>query len=762
MGGRDKPDDFSRSEAIPNRAHNNLVDYPYPTRKFGYFDDNDIAEQTYGMQLTQGKKYREQQNKSVISNSKGDAPKPDNSFQMKYNGPDPLFLENYSISNHEIRDARLKNLRKIKDDFGHNNPYMILDEVPDEKIVNHYDNQSVMSMIAFEGQLYFNSTDQKGFQQTIIRRMNESALMIRTKPNKSYSTVFYETYPRSFHDTDFPPIPASISADQSKLPHKFSAVKWKKIKDIDINRDLYIFNGEASFLDVTQGDVGNCYFMAPLASFIYSAQNQAKDLVYFSEPNVNGLRYSKIGLYSIRLYCDGTKSETLIDDFIPVNQLTGKTAFAKISNNCLWPLLVEKAWAKVTQGYLNVSSGTCLEGLQAITGAPAENFKIEKEAIAQICQKLYKFLKVEKCVMTACTNHSVKDRSLEPCHAYSLLDIYCLDYCWPDNAGQTLQFVQSWNGEYNSNRLVLVKIRNPWGSSDKYSGEWSFESKKWVGNQDIKKKLYGFNRDGIFLLSIEHFKEYFSEFDVAFYSPSRLHTAIRVEALQNNPFASVWMTVSKRDTYFISVTQPNPRIKPPGYTNEPQQPLKRISLLKTPQTPELIDGLAKNRISLYIEKKLEPGYYLLIVTNIDNFKNAVVDVYSSSTVQLREQQKDIQSVIKTIRYGFTCHAKDMPWIHTAQLMRHKHQLLPNGYGYFLFSNETTQSQQATIYLTEFSNLEFLDGPQKSKCGKEYNVRVGGRSEELIVYRQTNAPCKIKYEIRKTDPITNQNYMYNYR
>jgi hypothetical protein len=47
---------------------------------------------------------------------------------------------------------------------------------------------------------------------------------------------------------------------------------------------------------------------------------------------------------------DGQINEILIDDYVPVN-VSGSFVFSAPLNNEIWPILLEKAWAKVLGGY---------------------------------------------------------------------------------------------------------------------------------------------------------------------------------------------------------------------------------------------------------------------------------------------------------------------------------------------------------------------------------------------------------------------------
>jgi hypothetical protein len=683
-------------------------------------------------------------------------------------------IQSNQLTDKEKKENRLKQIFNVRNDMMVNrqeNPFMFRDEVPYENITNNiYEDNAAMSMINFEGYVPQNFKSQED-RLNLFASISKHIYDFR-ETKKDYKTVKQQN-PHGFKDMEFPANLESISKDPSKLTQKLTSITWQRIKDIDKNRNLTIFGeqlatidnrpttvyNQASIFDITQGDLGNCYFMAPLASFINSKSDEASKIVYFDERN---FKYSKIGLYQVNLWIDGEQKETLIDDFLPVSYITGKTAFAKITNNVLWPLLIEKAWAKLTKGYLNISSGTCLEGLQAVTGAPVDNFKVENETVLSLCKRLYQLLKVEKRIMTACTNLAVKDQSLEPCHAYSLLDILAIEVSNSRSGAVQMRIDKNWNGDFANGRLVLIKLRNPWGASDKYSGDWSRESEKWTGNEALKVELYGDKRDGLFYLTVENFIEYFSEFDVAFYSPYSKQEVISVQ-YEGQPYASLRMLVVQRGQYFLSLTQPNPRM----HEEIIQQPLRRTSLLlfdmRQSLKPDFVGGLAKNRLSLYIKQDLEPGEYCVILSNLDNVNRMTLSVQGPSKVTLRKENKDKDAITSVIRYGFMSLAKKSQWIETKTLWKHKHQLMTNGYGFLYFENLNDQPMHLCLNMTSFDCLEFIDDPEPDSANKNIkNFSVSGRDEKLILYRQTNAPCKIKYEVQKVERYSPQQYQDNNR
>jgi hypothetical protein len=67
----------------------------------------------------------------------------------------------------------------------------------------------------------------------------------------------------------------------------------------------------------------------------------------------------------------------ILDEYFPINIVSGKPAFNSTFSKALWVMLLEKAYAKVHGGYYNIHSGLSREALRDLTGAPTYNIDLE-------------------------------------------------------------------------------------------------------------------------------------------------------------------------------------------------------------------------------------------------------------------------------------------------------------------------------------------------------------------------------------------------
>lgn len=65
-----------------------------------------------------------------------------------------------------------------------------------------------------------------------------------------------------------------------------------------------------------------------------------------------------------------------MDDFIPTTA-DGKIAFSQAHKGELWPIILEKAWAKIHGSYERIEAGQAHLTMRDVTGAPAYEYFID-------------------------------------------------------------------------------------------------------------------------------------------------------------------------------------------------------------------------------------------------------------------------------------------------------------------------------------------------------------------------------------------------
>ena len=202
-----------------------------------------------------------------------------------------------------------------------------------------------------------------------------------TGASKFYEKLSYfhnETKPtlkdgELFTDPNFPPDKNSLMGlNSSGKPIDSEAYKtnssslnpneitFKRPSEIFKNKTISLFENDISVDDIKQGGLGDCYFLSSISAL--AKYPKIIDGIFKSE----GLKSN--GYYEIILYIDGKPQIVIIDDYIPVYKSSKQPCFARPNGNEIWVMLLEKAWAKVNGGYLNIIGGNQYESLQALTG----------------------------------------------------------------------------------------------------------------------------------------------------------------------------------------------------------------------------------------------------------------------------------------------------------------------------------------------------------------------------------------------------------
>lgn len=114
-----------------------------------------------------------------------------------------------------------------------------------------------------------------------------------------------------------------------------------------------------------------------------------------------------------------------LDDYFPCFSYNGP-CFSRSNGNELWVLLLEKAYAKVNNGYYNIEAGITGQAIRDLTGAPYEKLDLKnpEEVFARM-----KEADSKGYILTAGSQSSEegieKDlgKGIVSSHAYSVLDV---------------------------------------------------------------------------------------------------------------------------------------------------------------------------------------------------------------------------------------------------------------------------------------------------------------------------------------------------
>ena len=124
--------------------------------------------------------------------------------------------------------------------------------------------------------------------------------------------------------------------------------------------------------DVKQGEIGDCYFMATLCSLASQQPMEVENLFVTKELN-------KSGRYAMNLWVNGCLQVVVVDDYIPYDTVAKRPVFAGKETKNIWPILLEKAWAKVNGSYEGIVSGSSDQAMRFLIPYPIVRYRHEEE-----------------------------------------------------------------------------------------------------------------------------------------------------------------------------------------------------------------------------------------------------------------------------------------------------------------------------------------------------------------------------------------------
>ncbi|XP_022089752.1 calpain-9-like [Acanthaster planci] len=292
-----------------------------------------------------------------------------------------------------------------------------------------------------------------------------------------------------YEDPDFPADTSSLFLDAERNKD----IVWKRPSEICDEPCMFVDG--TSREDVIQGILSDCWFLAACAGIA-----QHKDLVR---------RVSYIGAIHFKFWRFGRWVDVVIDDRLPTKN--NRLVFASSSEkNEFWPALMEKAYAKLNGTYQGLSGGMAADAFVDLTGGLSEVFLFTQESVsADFYALLYKGVKT--CAFLACSkknsdfqNVTADESGIVPGHSYTITDSQVVH----------LNKKKKQEKKKKSKEVIakLLRVRNPWGNSTEWTGDWSDNSSMWKKLEKEERERLNPKRkdDGEFWMSFEDFCKKFN------------------------------------------------------------------------------------------------------------------------------------------------------------------------------------------------------------------------------------------------------------
>ena len=361
-------------------------------------------------------------------------------------------------------------------------------------------------------------------------------------------------------------------------------------------------NNKTSINDVQQGELGDCYFLSVLSALSENPE-RIKKLIPKS-------KISDKGIYECNVFLHGYEIPIVIDDYFPViEKEDNNIAFAGINqeSKSIWPILLEKVWAKCNLSYEDIINGNSADAFQFLSPAPFDTYyhNNDNKSLFDIIDNSIKknYIVVSDITLTENTNLDYLSKmGLLTNHAYNIIDTVTL--------------------KQNSAEVKLLKIRNLWGTNE-WKGDWSDNSGKWTENFKKTVKLEK-KEDGIFWMAYEDFIQFYTSTHICQIHDDFNYNCKKFKVNGDEFFNIAKVNVNKNSSGYFLVNLKNKRI----YQN-----LKGIDNFNNPFCSMIVFKQDKNGFKyigsdsgkndrLYVEcENMEQGTYYIAVTFPKESKN---------------------------------------------------------------------------------------------------------------------------------------------
>ncbi|MFC4560692.1 C2 family cysteine protease [Nocardiopsis mangrovi] len=122
---------------------------------------------------------------------------------------------------------------------------------------------------------------------------------------------------------------------------------------------LWPENGEPSSSDLSQGGLGDCWWLASMGAIADQNPQIIRDMI----------RENGNGTYTVTF---GDGEQVTVTPDIVLNE-DGSAAFSSPNNNTLWPAILEKAYAEREGSFGEIEGGWPKDGMETITGNDSED-----------------------------------------------------------------------------------------------------------------------------------------------------------------------------------------------------------------------------------------------------------------------------------------------------------------------------------------------------------------------------------------------------
>ena len=174
----------------------------------------------------------------------------------------------------------------------------------------------------------------------------------------------------------------------------------------------------------------------------------------------------------------------MIDDFLPMNVSQDDQFFTTLYAQSIWGGLLEKAFAKRFGCYEHIIQGIPSEAVQMLTGAPFQKYEhkdLDEDTLWQLLSAQDKSDDFVMCGTETSPEAKRNEQGLSRGQAFTVLGTVKL-----------------------SDGQRLVKLRNPWGTSEGFSG--AFDQSLFMDDVEVEGVDIAHHKTSVFYIDVDSYR----------------------------------------------------------------------------------------------------------------------------------------------------------------------------------------------------------------------------------------------------------------
>lgn len=641
-----------------------------------------------------------------------------NAIETARNGKDQVKLDDHDDGNQDVIVSNL--ITKVV-----------------KKVVNEEDNDDIATVVNNEeaidnGNSTFNPTNTKNKLDDLHQLLSQS---------NNYKQAKTHANGNKYTDPEMPPGPNAIfgfGERQDYTEEELQNYPWLRPEEFFKGNDIKIFDTIHSH-DILQGSLGDCYFLAAISSI--AEYPHRLERLFLSN------QYGPDGVYVLALCVNGLWQDVILDDAFPCQKYSKAPIFNTSISGELWVMLLEKAWAKIHGGYLNVAAGLTREALRDLTGAPARTlFTNQKREELWI-----QLMEADKKRYIMCagsddlsngSDELVEKIGIAGSHAYSLLGVFELE-----NKGGQYKLLSKDEDNRGKNIERLVKLRNPWGKGE-WNGDWNDNSHLW--NEELKSALEFINRDdGMFFMTFTDFCQYYSDVQICYFHDNYKYSALRVESEVNEPIY-LKFKLAIPGIYYLSINQKSKRKFPKTQGYKYSEISFLTGRIDGTDITYVGGGMIADKEN-WIEVDLKSGKYVtMIKTCWTSFvKDFSFSIYGPDKTSIKKVTGDIlpKDFIQQMMSDHAQMDTEQPYydLKTQGHPQIRYKTFDNkgGFGYVYFENNTSNfNLEATVDFAGSVNIKMC----YPYSGLKPSLSVAPNGTNICVYEGVSLPYSTQIRV----------------